>query len=296
VKADAVALMAALREGETKPPSRIDDALAQLGAWRAQGRPRPQLILPYGEDEEGHPAGIVLFAPKGIARSGGELDTLLNGGTPCTEDDWLGSASGEAQTLDDHSKEVCDRGGASAATAGLVQKIAEDLALSGYLHDAGKADPRFQVVLYGGNWLEVDDHKVLAKSSGRVPPDAWEKAGLPKHWRHEALSVRIAREHPRFRAAHDPELVLWLIGVHHGYGRPLFPHADEDPPTGLASALGGLKAAPGPGPQSLAFCFNGWDWAQIFDRLKRRYGGWELARMEAIVRLADHRASEASAN
>jgi CRISPR-associated endonuclease/helicase Cas3 len=38
--------------------------------------------------------------------------------------------------------------------------------------------------------------------------------------------VRIAREHTLFHQAHDPELVLWLIGVHHGYGRPLFPHAD----------------------------------------------------------------------
>jgi CRISPR-associated endonuclease/helicase Cas3 len=58
------------------------------------------------------------------------------------------------------------------------------------------------------------------------------------------------------------------------------------------------SAAPlksGAGPQSLAFSFDNWDWAQMFDRLKGRYGVWELARMEAVVRLADHRASEAAA-
>jgi CRISPR-associated endonuclease/helicase Cas3 len=203
----------------------------------------------------------------------------------------LGSTSGAAQTLDEHSEAVRDRAAAFAARTSLHQRVAADIALAAYLHDLGKADPRFQAMLYGGDWLAVDDRKILAKSDQRAAL-AWEKAGLPPHWRHEALSVRIAREHALFRAANDPELVLWLVGVHHGYGRPFFPNADECPPEHLPGALGGLRAARGPGPQSLDFRFNGSDWAQIFERLKRRYGVWELARLEAIVRVADHRASE----
>jgi CRISPR-associated endonuclease/helicase Cas3 len=92
-------------------------------------------------------------------------------------------------------------------------------------------------------------------------------------------------------------LALWLIGVHHGYGRPFFPHSDAkdaEARPGLLSAFGGegdLKQ--GSGPQCLAFDFEGLDWTQMFDALKARYGIWGLARLEAFVRLADHRASEA---
>ena len=292
-KAHALTVIAALREAQ--PPGPIEGALAGLAAWRTQRRPRPQLIMPYGDDQEGRPRGIVLLASKGIVLPNGGADGISDGGTPATEDDWLGSGSGEAQLLGEHSDDVCERARASASRVGLVQNVTDDLALSGFLHDTGKADFRFQTMLYGGNWFEVDDNKVLAKSGGRLRPDARESSGLPEHWRHEALSVRIAREHNRFCSAHDPELVLWLIGVHHGYGRPLFPNADEEPPKALPQILGGLQVASGPGPQSLAFEFNGLDWAQLFEHLKIRYGVWELARMEAILRLADHRASETTA-
>jgi CRISPR-associated endonuclease/helicase Cas3 len=102
---------------------------------------------------------------------------------------------------------------------------------------------------------------------------------------------------PRFAEAKDPELVLWLVGTHHGHGRPFFPHADPEDArerTDLPDVLGiphnTLEA--GPGPQSLAFDWRGLDWPSLYERLKARYGVWELAHMEAILRLADHRASE----
>jgi CRISPR-associated endonuclease/helicase Cas3 len=101
------------------------------------------------------------------------------------------------------------------------------------------------------------------------------------------------------RTLMDPELVLWLIGTHHGYGRPLFPHMDDRdgvPRSGLLKIYNSdADLLPGHGPQSLAFDFGGVDWAQMFERLKRRYGIWALARLEAFVRLADHRASEEGA-
>lgn len=259
---------------------------------------RLECEFPYGEDGSGQSRGIVFVAPRGIKDD--KLKKRLGDATPeqggaaATEDDWLGSTPGYPQSLEEHSCWVRDGAASFALNAGVKPEIAADIALAAYLHDAGKADPRFQAMLYGGNWVAVDDAAVLAKSATRGSRATWDRSGLPRRWRHEALSVRIAREHARFNEARDKELVLWLIGVHHGYGRPLFPHADEDPPAELPDVLGGLKAAAGPGPQSLAFEFAGWDWAQIFERLKRCYGVWELAKMEAIVRLADHRASEAA--
>jgi CRISPR-associated endonuclease/helicase Cas3 len=105
--------------------------------------------------------------------------------------------------------------------------------------------------------------------------------------------------YPDFAQAHDPELVLWLIGTHHGYGRPLFPHTDDKDSVWRSGLLkshdSDVDLAPGHGPQSLAFDFGGLDWAQMFARLKRLYGIWGLARLEAFVRLADHRASETGA-
>jgi CRISPR-associated protein GSU0053 (Cas_GSU0053) len=128
-----------------------------------------------------------------------------------------------------------------------VPEHVEDLKLAGFMHDTGKADPRFQAWLHYGDPLgaDPDDEKtVLAKSSRPLPPTAHVQSDLPAHWRHEAHSVKLARAHKRVATAHDPDLVLWLIGSHHGHGRPFFPHGDPtERTTRCGAAVSRLRLA-----------------------------------------------------
>lgn len=268
-------------------PAEVRNGLAWLGeakGWR--GKPRVVIDFDlYGENEKGEPRGVVLLAPFGVrfpeARQ--VADHGEDGGPNSTEDDTSGSVFDFPLSLDQHSRDVEGKAQELAKRAGLPAERVADLKLAGFLHDQGKRDPRFQAWLHFDDPLgfDAEDEKdVLAKSGRTLPPAAREKAGLPDRWRHEALSVRLARTHAGMAQAGDPDLVLWLVGSHHGYGRPFFPHRDPH------------EQAPEVGPQSLVFDWNGLDWPSLFARLKARYGVWELARMEAILRLADHRASQ----
>ena len=125
-----------------------------------------------------------------------------------------------------HTNSVVAHTESFARTLRLPSKIAADVSLAAFLHDAGKADARFQTMLAGGDWWNRPDGPPIAKSGRVSPAGAWVRSGLPSGWRHEALSVRMARTHPRFAQAQDPELVLWLVGTHHGLGRPFFGFAD----------------------------------------------------------------------
>jgi CRISPR-associated endonuclease/helicase Cas3 len=81
--------------------------------------------------------------------------------------------------------------------------------LAAELHDWGKADERFQAVLRQTDrtdaWLMVDTKPdLLAKSNGmpttKVQRDAArERAGLPKGFRHEMLSMQLAEASAGYR-------------------------------------------------------------------------------------------------
>jgi CRISPR-associated endonuclease/helicase Cas3 len=249
----------------------LDDAV--------KGKVVPYIDL-YGTDDD-RPRGVVFAAPFGIR--GKKQEEQDEGRPNATEDDATGSTSGFSLRLDVHCDDVAQKAEAFATRAGLPGARVADLKLAARLHDSGKADSRFQAWLYYGDPFGPEPDHILAKSDRFLPRVARHVSGLPERWRHEALSVRLARSDKRFVEADDAELVLWLIGSHHGHGRPFFPHCDP------------VEKTPDVGPQSLAFDWLGFDWPALFARLKVRYGIWELVRMEAILRLADHRASEEEA-
>ena len=99
-------------------------------------------------------------------------------------------------------------------------------------------------------------------------------------------------------AAHDSDLVLWLVGTHHGRGRPAFvPISDPNPPfyrvDYKATIAGECIVFSGPVRHGLHEPTSGWP--DRFFRLIDRYGHWGLAYLEALVRLSDARRSRAEA-
>lgn len=230
-----------------------------------------------------------------------QAKTQSDSGEAVTEDDESLRGIQKRILLADHSKGVEHFAGSFAERAGLPSEIVEDIALAGYLHDAGKAHPEFKRLLYGGDELATLAGPDLAKSA-RLPesPAAWKEAqrqaNLPQRARHEVASICFAEAHPALMNANDRDLVLWLIGTHHGYGRPFFdPPEREWPRKGetFESDLGDGLIVAKPA-RSLAELTG--VWLELADRLARHYGAWGLARLEAILRLADHRRSEAEQN
>ncbi len=288
--------------------------------------------LPRGSRPELQPHPLGGLVVRGRIRVLPAERTLTASETFSTEDDTASAT--EQVTLQRHGRAVAERAGRYAKLCGLDRRLAATLELAGRLHDLGKADRRYQAFLFGGNRRVADlAGDVYAKSAGlpdnrRGYDEAWTAAGLPDNFRHEMLSLQLV-EHcskvieplvgrPRASGdaaaepldanaadsetgeAIDPDLLLHLIAMHHGYGRPLppvaFDDADDDEltlwlPAGTDQIqVSGSDRRRWPPPYRLDS-----DVAERFWRLVRRYGWWGLAWLEAIFVLADHRSSEAEA-
>ena len=98
----------------------------------------------------------------------------------------------------------------------------------------------------------------------------------------------------------DLDLVLHLVASHHGYCRPFAPVVVDDEPVevGLSShqskSFGVIQFAATSSKHELHRLDA--PLADRFWRLVERYGWLELCWLEAILRLADHRASEEEQN
>ena len=153
----------------------------------------------------------------------------------------------------------------------LSRDLKSAILLSAKWHDLGKRRKLFQRILGNFKYPET----VLAKSgkkSGRIP----------ELYRHEFGSlVDVLDESQPFYAelrkmsADMQEVVLHLIAVHHGYGRPHFPSDRAFDPEPKGQKVDEIAA----------------DVTQRFARLQRRYGRWGLAYLESLLRAADYAAS-----
>lgn len=99
---------------------------------------------------------------------------------------------------------------------------------------------------------------LLAKSGAHEVRVSRMLSGLPRGWRHEVASLAARPD--------MPPLVRYLVGTHHGHGRPWLP---ASPDTEL------WRAARGP------------EWPALVAKMRADYGYWGLAYLEALVRLAD---------
>lgn len=268
--------VAAERDGLPQGARETMLALVEAGARKRRAAP--------------HPSGVGLVLSCDLRPTSERADFT-------DEDDTSARASG-AVRLEAHTADVIQHARQIAAAAGLPPALVEDVVLAARLHDLGKADPRFQAWLAGGNRLWDRRRGPLAKSP-RLPVTAAEleaarrRSGYPPGGRHELLSVRLAEcAATLLTQAHDRDLVLHLIASHHGHCRPFAPVVFDDRPLAVAAQLGGqtLGASSATGLERLDSGI-----AERFWLLVRRYGWWGLSYLEACLRLADHRASESPA-
>jgi CRISPR-associated endonuclease/helicase Cas3 len=214
-----------------------------------------------------------------------------------SEDD-RASFTGREIGLAAHLAGVRDHVTDFAARVGLPPKVVADVALAGWWHDAGKADPRFQRMLHGGSEFRACvAPEPLAKSAAVTQDQAARRlirarSGYPEGARHEVMSLALLESAADALANHaaDWDLVLHLVASHHGWCRPLAPCVVDPKPVTVEIEHAGITVTASSAHQ-LERLDSGI--GERFWRLVRRYGWWRLAWLEAVLRLGDHRRSEA---
>lgn len=296
------------------------EALAQLAdndtwpAWKrlwAQklARSRRSFAVP------GEPGWTVLEAtrvPFSDLRQVLQSEETLEDGVELTTDAEDSCYSGCAVSLAEHSLDLEALVREHAQRCGLDPFLAEHIAIAAWLHDVGKADPRFQLMLRGGSQIEYfKDETPLAKSATPAGARAErqlarKRSGYPEGARHEVQSLAMLSQRKqvleerlkRICSSRQPDLdlILYLVSSHHGYCRPFAPFAIDDQPVDIClpeqkSEVFGTIDFPTTSSQHNLHRLDS-PLADRFWQMVNRYGWLELCWLETILRLADHRASE----
>lgn len=296
--------------------------LASSGDWPAWkrlwalklARGRGSLVVP------GDPSWTVLAAkrvPLTELRSVVQPEETLEDGVELTTDGDDSFCAGRAVSLFEHSSDVETFAREYATRCGLGDWLAEHVALAGWLHDIGKADRRFQVMLRGGSEIEYfKDETPWAKSA--IPPGARaarklarERSGYPGGGYLHALqsvamldgqNAMLAEWLRKGASTREPDLdlVLHLVASHHGECRPFAPVVVDSAPIKVSlvehssGVFGKIDFSEVPSNHKLHrldSAVGGRFWTLI-----AKYGWQEMCWLEAILRLSDHRASEEEQN
>ncbi len=228
-------------------------------------------------------------------------DTPLTDVVPdSTQDDDSTScivASGTSVSLVDHCRAVSELARRFATAIGMSDFI-DDLELAGWLHDVGKAEYCFQIMLHGDE-VSAARGPLLAKSGldsrDRVAfRRSFQRSGLPFGFRHESTSVAlIDNSESSLAQARDRALIRFLIGTHHGRGRPFQPAVIDDSlevlPFEHARDQNAALHFQTTGDHRLYHLDQGW--TDLFWQMVHKYGPWGVAFLETLLRLADQRQS-----
>lgn len=213
-----------------------------------------------------------------------------------TGEDDTSSLSSRAVELEEHQRGVGKWAAKFAEDCQLPAELVADLETAGAAHDLGKAEERFQIQLFEGHVLQARSGPLRAKSPAdpagfRFRKQRWRSLLsaqdlLPIGWRHEFLSVRLVEQADL--QAHHPALLRYLIGTHHGFGRPWVPVVEDHNPTEVSVSWREhlLQANSNHGFEQLDS-----GWLDLFQQMQDQYGAWGIAYLEAILRLADRRQS-----
>ena len=254
----------------------------QMESFKSQDSRLLEIVKGLGNNFKIIPVGVDGKSDKGyyiLAKR--VVDTTTMQGTDESE-----SQIGTGVTLKAHLEGVGIRARDAARRLNLPDAIADDLYLAGTLHDIGKIDSRFQKQLVGGDPVEIERREEpLAKSL----PGVHYTRIYPKGMRHEVASVAMLESNQDvINRANDRDLVLYLIGTHHGCGRPL-PPIIRDPRPQTLTYMHDMHRMESSSDLT-AGCVAA-SMAERFWNLTYKYGYYGLAWLEAIFRLADHQQS-----
>lgn len=156
----------------------------------------------------------------------------------------------------------------------LAEPVRSAVILSARHHDRGKGRKVWQRGLGNTGYDPDKPGSAWAKSGHGRPPE------VLSPYRHEFGSLLDLLTDSQFQAqpAEVQDLVLHLVGAHHGRARPHFPTREAyDPERGDLACDDVARDVP-----------------RRFARLQRKYGRWGLAYLESLVRSADILASAAA--